>query len=1243
MFRNERKKKFAALLLAFILMLTNNGVFSYALEVKDGDTTIEVPDGTRWQYFEDTDPDTGMEIKTHLFDENYAENELTVALDEADLHNTAHEEGEGNWVQDEDKTFIFINGATGIGDLSENDNVRILKDTSSNFEDANGELEPWGGEFDPIELPGGGYPENPNDPDSSNYNGTGDVSSGIINSLELDFEGPMAVYYTGDRPGTFRVFYDCCWNPEANEGAGGAEAGVEYSFDGTNYTFVWPGDEVNFLKEDGTPYDNVTLKLYVPIFYADYNIEPMVEIPVDEDPDHNLKSYDGGSLSVTKPGDDYIMTYAINGSYDPFNFEVYWSEFFMARTGPGEYQVRSFIRDGSGSVTYSEDVPVFSHPAEVHDMPNEQIAVCSGTVNAILNPGEGCEVWEVNLGDYCYTFSDSHETGPDFTRWTSDGNTGITFENGKYQIAISGETYFEVAFTGGHPGPGGPSTLRVNYDPGENASVTYSYGSSTVFSALDNGNLDLLEENGDSKGTVNFLLTPPDSYRGKNVVPMVEIRFDEDPSNNIGNFGSLSGINLTSEGTNYKFSYDFGTDLTHQEEMLVYWSDFYRAVPSDTEFVLTSQNNNGHGTFHYSPGPKNNEVYNHPDFENAPNQENRIFDKPTSGSGNVEIYLEPENNRYWVEILTLNDTEYIFNEASRHGADDLLFNDVSDNCPLSVSGNGIVVTIDSSMMSDEGTSRVNLMVRFDLKSRTGSILDESGLGPLHDDFSNAKSTIENILVGYATMGTTEAEKKEELKADLAWELWYDNFGYLKKKRNDTEWDDHCGDYYGMLGTVSHNDTSKKSGSGFDYREDRRPYTINYDGPAQEFIDAITIESGPTTAGSLIEGVPYYTFKVDFTQSDFWESGQPEYAMGKVYLLENYTDIVLKYNDLSNVTRYKVVDASMSTFEGRTVVSIPYRADTVSLFGNGAAMVGSSSREGEKDYRFSGHVTQEYSNLQWRREYTYEPNSSSSSTANSGKPGISCNLGIVNSTIEGFDVSGNFEKGTAAAWGWTDWPLYWTNNTSPSSPTEFELYKGSTSFYISSMVSEPVRPAVTNVECTLPYASKAVSIETVGDKFLVTLLSDFYDEVPLKITYDNGHVGYAKLKFVAIDIQIAGGNGSTSNIWHGSDNSREVEGTNVVSASYYYLNDQNTRVNIFATLNFHGGKKVTKLLSPVGSIITNANQGTNKVDDFIIWKRGDDGEFSFPDSVEVIAVIPDSGDTFGGALIGSGSGVRKSIQ
>lgn len=965
---------------------------------------------------------------------------------------------------------------------------------------------------------------------------------------------------------------------------------------------------------EGDEIQKVSLKLTPPESYRGKDIIPMVVINQGE---NRYSSFDETpTIGISEDQGFYYCEFTSDDE-TPFEINVYWSEYYFA---PYDYQNGEFrytsIVNGSGNVGVSQSVEgenlhIYSHPEAanrancekyVMPVPTESYPVY---VYYTVSDDTVIDNIEINVGNERYIWNEG-ATGTANSIVSKTGNT-YTVAVTEDLLSKSDDSGEIVVFVNFPTLPSSEGSIEINYDPMSNAKVEYSIGESDYSSLNGHGFINYLDENRKIKGSVKLLVTPPDFYLGKNIEPIMV--YPEELSD---------CVVMTRDGDKYLYTFTPPTDETPSFRVDFIWSDFYAwDIDWSSQFKIESQIVDGNGNIIVSPNPGESNTYRHPEAAQMNGQEIRVFNLNTD----ITYTLTPNANCYVSEIEIRREAEgsnnidvaYTFDE-SQVGGKWVLWDETNPGMVTeSTSAEGCyVITIPGS----NAWGNYYISVRF----KQG----QSGIKGGSDDFKGAKKILEGTNFGYAG-------SKDDIEADLEWELWYSYFGYLKSR--DSE-----GTFYGMFGTVNKEDNSKADNG--DYRDERKPYAIDYTGPSEAFKNAVTLSEGTSTTGSVVDGLPYYTYMVDFKNCSAWTSGAPESAEGKVYVLSNYTDIVVGFKNDTGVTNYQVVDASLSSFDGRTTVYGDYgESGTVIIFGNGAGSVGSTSREEEKQYRFSIHVTQELSNMHMRRSYQIEtappqPGSDFNAQVNEGKPGINCNLGIVNTIIEGFEVTPHYEKGTAAAWGWTDWPLYWTNGSSESNPIVFEMYKGCTWLEINSLDNES-RPSITNIECTLPYAGKAVKIEKNGTTYKFTLLSDYYDEIPLKITYSNSKVGYATLRFVAIDIQ----RGRT--IWHGTDNSKDAGNDSVITASYYYLSDQTMTVNLFATLTLGDGSVVTKTVTPYGARVTDANQGTNQVDDFIVWKQGDTP--SMPIKVEVIAIVPDSGDSFGGALIGSGSGVCKVVE
>lgn len=389
-------------------------------------------------------------------------------------------------------------------------------------------------------------------------------------------------------------------------------------------------------------------------------------------------------------------------------------------------------------------------------------------------------------------------------------------------------------------------------------------------------------------------------------------------------------------------------------------------------------------------------------------------------------------------------------------------------------------------------------------------------------------------------------------------------------------------------------------------------------------------------------LPYYNFSITLQDSE--DDSDDVVANGKVYILEGPYDVVAKFTKGTTVN-YVIKDCSVLALEGSVIFEGAYDMVTedngsknpnVEFFGNGAEPV-STWDSGNPEYVFAGHMTEEHIPGIYNKG-THEDEGQTKYNA------ISTAFIVMQESCIPIKVTGNGENGTSAAWGWTSLSVYATNGTTVNSPKVFDVYVGDTEIYIDK-VEAAAGKAISEIKCTLTNADKAVSITSDNGSYTVKPLSNFYDGIPLTITYADSTKAYIKINRVALDIGggIPGDGSSAITVFHGSDNSRdyEVSSKYTIYGSFYYPNNKtaetNGRVNLQVTYTWADGSVTRKTVSPANAlVITDATQGNTHVDDFILW-TGDSS--SRPVKVEAIAVVTGSDDTaFKGALIGAGAGI-----
>ena len=187
--------------------------------------------------------------------------------------------------------------------------------------------------------------------------------------------------------------------------------------------------------------------------------------------------------------------------------------------------------------------------------------------------------------------------------------------------------------------------------------------------------------------------------------------------------------------------------------------------------------------------------------------------------------------------------------------------------------------------------------------------------------------------------------------------------------------------------------------------------------------------------------------------------------------------------------------------------------------------------------------------------------------------------------------------------------------------------------------------ITNIELVegKGVLSSAVEIDALNKK--VRVKSNYYNEIPLKITAD-GTVGYVKV--VRVGIYISDLNKGANVFFHGAFNGKvnenggnlnvDTDKSRLVAVFYHdntkTVNDFDLIVNIINK----DGTTETKLAKPVGDV--NDEGGSILVgSDYILYEC--DSYEDFPSKVYVTAVkkgATSSEGTFGGATFGAGAGV-----
>ena len=400
----------------------------------------------------------------------------------------------------------------------------------------------------------------------------------------------------------------------------------------------------------------------------------------------------------------------------------------------------------------------------------------------------------------------------------------------------------------------------------------------------------------------------------------------------------------------------------------------------------------------------------------------------------------------------------------------------------------------------------------------------------------------------------------------------------------------------------------------------------------ELKNYISISASTTTGGTAEQNLSYYTYTVDINENS---APYDEYDIeGKIYRLSGERDFIVRATK-DGVKTYQIVLNGGTDEPERAEVVMNFDPQGILVFGNGAEMVGSL---GSNDHFVSAHVTNEHvpALTQFGRQ-----------------------LAVYNTDFIGASVTTEGETGYAAAWGFAQFPVATTTDTTQADPAEYEVFFGNTAVSLGCPESsDTTLNSVENVTTTLP--SSAVRITSSGTgadrQFRIEFLSNFYDEIPVTITYetDNGNITeYLLIRRVGIDIQgyrQSGDHESDLQLNHGTDPGPTMTGfydsneCGVYATYYYPTASASSTVELYVTKTwFAQNGSVQRVVRERIQTYTHheaaGSMGGNSValDDFTLY-TGSIAEC--PDKIEVISMNTGStSDSFQGANLGGGAGVE----
>ena len=272
---------------------------------------------------------------------------------------------------------------------------------------------------------------------------------------------------------------------------------------------------------------------------------------------------------------------------------------------------------------------------------------------------------------------------------------------------------------------------------------------------------------------------------------------------------------------------------------------------------------------------------------------------------------------------------------------------------------------------------------------------------------------------------------------------------------------------------------------------------------------------------------------------------------------------------------------------------------------------------------------------------------------------------------GVTINGKGETKEPLAWSVTSSLSIAETGVNSGNDTETDIYFGFDSVEIAPITSGKVEglgvTSINGVEVLDGIPENAVQVEETapGSKYTVHFLSDYYDTVRIKVTYDtdNGtQSGIMTLNRVGIMIQggMTAGDSHTVNIFHGHDMGRTLD-NNVYDAykaanpdkthgdykyayyaTYYYPTDSNATsadTSLFVTYTYADGSVEKKLLQ--SDYFTAATSENVAMSDYILYMG--DGS-NAPVKVEAIAIPNVNQDgTINGAKLGAGKGVEGTFD
>src|SRR5574344_772045 len=242
------------------------------------------------------------------------------------------------------------------------------------------------------------------------------------------------------------------------------------------------------------------------------------------------------------------------------------------------------------------------------------------------------------------------------------------------------------------------------------------------------------------------------------------------------------------------------------------------------------------------------------------------------------------------------------------------------------------------------------------------------------------------------------------------------------------------------------------------------------------------------------------------------------------------------------------------------------------------------------------------------------------------------INFVKSGFKGIEVSTNVMPDN---YDFTVWNGADLSATTKSNPGKVTAYYGESTISLSSRSSSKISE-IKLAKDKVP--SSAVSINNVTGE--VTILSNYYNEIPLQIKLEDGTIGYITVNRIGIFISDL--NVGADTLYHGaatmiSGNLNVDKDKKRVAATFYHEDTTTYEdYDLIVNITYADGSTETTSAQGVGDVHNSSGEITGS--DYILWK----GNSNVPKKISVIAVKKNAlsnSETFGGATFGSGSGVE----